>query len=200
MNAFSAFASKLKYRRLWLTNNFSYGSIYHGSYMNWKTDPNPLVFIMYSDREYTQGINIHHLNYADKEWLKSLIASLAVKNDIINGFVLYQLIKNKRHSIIDTAYRKYFTRLLDLKLVSGGLSPELNSMAVSFSDSYIISLNNVLEGKERADQFYVPTEEQIQERIIQAQNTVDLRKGTVAGNRTAPWYRSTTPTAPWYRG
>lgn len=200
MNAFTVLANKLKQRRLWLTNNFSYGSIYHGSYKNWKTDPNPLVFIMYSDRNYTQGINIHHLSYPDKEWLKGLIASLALNNNKIDGFVLYQLIKNKRYSIINTAYRKYFTHMLNLRLVSGGLNPELNNMAVSISDSYITSLNNALNGREAVRDFYVPTEEQMQARIIQAQNSFDLRKGTVAGNRNAPWFRPTAPTAPWYRG
>ena len=200
MNAFSVLADKLRKRRLWLTNNFSYGAFYYGSYSNWKTDPKPLIFIMYSDREYTQGLNIHHMSYADKEWFKGLIASLALNRNKIDGFTLYQLIKNRRQSIVQTAYRKYFTRMLDMKLVSGGLSPELNNMAVAFPDSYIISLNNALNGRNILVDYYIPTQEQIQARIIQAQNTLDIQKGTTPGGRTAPWYRSSQPTAPWYRG
>lgn len=190
MNIFTVLADKLKQRRLWLTNNFSYGCFYHGSYQRWKTDPNPLIFIMYSDRNYTQGLNIHHMSYADKEWFKSLVASFAFNHTKIDGYSLYQMLKQRRYTIVQTAYRKYFTNMLNLKMVSGGINPELNNFNHSISDSYIISLNNIIEGKENLNGYYKPTPEQIQTRIAMANNIIDLgRKNNPMAGRTAPWYR-----------
>lgn len=131
------------------------------------------------------------MSYADKEWFKSLIASFALNHTKIDGYTLYQLLKQRRYSIVQTAYRKYFTNLLRLELVSGGMNPELNNFNHPLSDSYIISLNNIIEGKENINGLYRPTSEQLQARIAMANNIIDLSRNnnTMAG-RTAPWYRT----------
>jgi len=186
--------NKIRFSRFALSSRvkmLTFGAIYQGSYSNWKHDPNPQIFVMYSGPKYTHGINLHYMSGSDKMWFGNLLYMIKRGGQIIDGYTLYKLFKSQRINVVKTCYRVYFTNLLNMKLVSAGLTP-LNKIAYTFSkDPFIIALNARIAPSEMTtipQVAYSSTE--LQERIISAQNAQPIAKQRVSPLRApAPWIK-----------
>lgn len=177
--------NKLKFRRLALNPGvklLTYGAIYSGKYSQWRHDPNPIIFIMYSDTRYTHAINTGYLNRSDKIWLGRLIYNIKNGAQNINGKTLYNLIKMKRPYIIEIAYRIYFTNLLKMKLVSAGIT-YLDSRVYSTRDQWINTLNEMIKPS-ALENDYTPngvsySSSELSDRITEALNSTNIKTNTV---------------------
>jgi len=186
--------NKIRFSRFALSGRvkmLTFGAIYQGNYSNWKHDPNPQIFVMYSGPKYTHAIQLHYMSYSDKMWFGNLLYMVKRGGQIIDGYTLYKLFKSQKMNIIKTCYRVYFTNLLNMKLVSAGITP-LNKIAYTFSkDPFIISLNEKIKPTEMTTVprvAYSSTE--LQERIISAQNAQPIAQQRVSSTRTiAPWIK-----------
>lgn len=193
---FSWLVSKIRFARFAFstrTRLLTFGAIYKGSYSNWKHDPSPLIFVMYSGPKITHAININYMNRGDKTWFAHLIYMVRRGGQIIDGYTLYKLFKMRRMSVVKTCYRTYFTNLLNMKLVSAGFT-SLDKMIYTFSrDPWVIALNEMIKPTEMAktpEIAFSPTE--LQERVITAANAMPITQGRVSGGpmtRKAPWVR-----------
>ena len=190
--------NKLKYKRVSgsPTRMLTFGAIYNGPYSNWKHDAQPLIWIQWSDQNITHGINCHYLNRADKQWFGQLIYLVKRAGQNIDPRTFYHLLKQKRPNIINTAYRMYKTNLLNVKLVSAGITPLDKLIYTTSRDPWIAALNEMIKPSDMKNMpskiAFSPTE--LQERIIQASNAVDIRKQSVG-----PRSPFTSP-APYVRG
>ena len=184
--------NKIRFSRFALSGRvklLTFGAIYQGSYSNWKHDPNPQIFVMYSGPKYTHGINLHYASGSDKMWFGNLIYMVRRGGQIIDGYTLYKLFKSQRINVVKTCYRVYFTNLLNMKLVSAGLTP-LNKIAYTFSkDPFIAALNARIAPSEMTTIPQVAySSAELQERIIAAQNVQPITKQRVSPLRApAPW-------------
>ena len=174
---------------------YSFGAIYYGSYINWKHDPRPLIWIQYSNQIHTHALNIHYLSHADKAWLARTIYLIKKAGQIIDGYVFYKLLKLQRPSIIETSYRNYFTNLLNMKMVSAGITPLDKLIYTIGADPWVRALNEVLKPTELTaspDVSYYPTE--LQDRITQTLNATPITQKRV-GQSTGAFGK-----APWWKG
>jgi len=172
----------------------TFGAIYYGNYSNWKHDPTPLIWCQYSGPKHTHGINIHYLSSSDKAWLMNTIYIMKRANQRMNGRVFYQLLKMRRPSIIKSSYRVYFTNLLNVKLVSAGITPLDRMIYTNFADPWIAQLNALIKPSEMVRETvqvaYSPTE--LRDRIVNSLNSVDIRKqrvGKTSSIGRAPWLK-----------
>jgi hypothetical protein len=171
---------------------YQFGSFFFGPYTNWKNDPTPLIFCMYSGPNYTHGINIHYLNTTDKMWLGRIIYITTKAKQIMDGYTFYQMLKQQRINIVKTAYRVYFTGMCNYKLVGQGMNTHLYEMVRPHSDTWLRTLNENTSPDEISfppiELAYSP--EELKNRIIQAQNSVPIvqQKITKTGSfGPAPW-------------
>ena len=130
-----------------------FGTIYTMRYSNFKRDPNPLIFVLYSgprrfvhiSGHYTDGINLHYLNYADKMWFARMMYLVKKGNQQMNPRLFYRFLKLNRPSIIRAAYRRYHTSMIGgPKMVSAGWT-HLSKLVYPFNDPWIQGLNRTLE-------------------------------------------------------
>lgn len=189
-----------------------FGGIYKiGSYRNFKTDPSPLIFIMYSGTmqfikkqgHYTDGINLNYISQGDKMWLARTIFLMKKGNQNMNGATFYKFLKFHRPSIIKTAYRRYHTHLLvNPKLVSAGLT-NLYKLVYPFNDNFINQLNNMINQDQlqstKIEVSYSPTE--IQERINTVTSMQNINEQRVNQNQNQQNINQqrTNNVAPWVR-
>lgn len=128
---------------------FGVGRIYQTRYRNWKHDPRPLLFILGSDAFYTVGINVHYLGPYQSS-LINFINNLrkSQSTQLLTGYTLYQLMKRMYPGIPRQGYRKYFTSMLNGKLVSEGISqlPE-NTIGNMLAEPWVRRLNNTIRPK-----------------------------------------------------
>lgn len=193
--------NKLRFKRFALSGNVKlleqYG-FYYGHYANWKHDPNPLIFVMYSGPDYTHGINTHYMSSGDKQWFGRMLFLLKKGGQNIDGVTMYRLLKLRRMSIVKTCYRVYFTRLLNMKLAGAGLTDLDRLVYPVTKDPWLLALNEMMKPEEisqGAPQIaHSPTE--IQDRINQSINAVPLQQQSVSSNRPRAPY---TGAAPWVR-
>lgn len=171
-----------------------YGTIVHMTYLNYKHDPTPMIFVMYSGLKYTHGLNIHYMSDADKEWLGRMMYMIKKGQQTIDGRTLYQLIKTQRPSIVKTCYRVYFTHMIrNSKTVSAGFTA-LQKIEFPSEDPYIKSLNAYLNPANQpaygVQVSYYPDE--LRDRIIMAQNSIPLNSATTKiGSATKPIQKGT---------
>jgi len=85
-----------------------FGDLILCRYLRFKHDPAPMVFILKSDSTYTEGLNSHYLNKTEANYVRKLMMQFP---DNAGNKVYYHL-KNSNRSVINRAYRKYFTNLL----------------------------------------------------------------------------------------
>jgi len=178
-----------------LRNPLIFGCIYKFYYKNFKHDPNPLVWVQYSDQKYTHAINLNYLDYGDKVWLMRAIYNIKKGAQKIDGFVFYQFLKANRPTIVKKAYRLYFTNMIiGHKLVSEGITDN-RPLVKDFSDQWIQQLNKFIApeqiGSTSIQVAYSPTE--LQERVMEAKNSINLSRKS-----NAPWAQQKT-NAPWMR-
>jgi len=183
---------KLRYKRLGANPQMkflAFGAIYEGTYSNWKHDARPLIWVQWCDERITHGINIHYLNRADKEWFGQMIYIVKKAGQNIDPLTMYRFLKQRRINIVNIAYRQYHTNLLNMKLVSAGITP-LDSMLYTIStDPWVAALNDMIKPSEMKAPpsriAFSPTE--LQERVNLALNATDIRRGTVGGQPPAPY-------------
>lgn len=132
--------SNIRNRRRLIT-----GCLYQGTYRNFKNDPRPLIFIFYSDNNITHAININYLSGGQKTWFTNFIISIYNDNKIYNGYMLYQVIKRSNYNIVKTAYRKYKTNLLKMKIVSYGINKYTRIPLYSTMHPFINNINKSLK-------------------------------------------------------
>jgi len=99
------------------------GNIYSFHYRRYKVDPNPLVLVLYCDKDICHALNFHYLSKELNEQLIHMIATLAVKNN--KDIDTYNLYHNwmKRHipAVIRNAYRTYKpNQITSVKKVTNG--------------------------------------------------------------------------------
>jgi len=196
-------AKLMRRKQYSVSNNAGYsllfGTIYKmRTYKNWKHDPNPLVYIMYSGTmrfihkqgHYTDAINLNYLTQQDKLWLGRMIYLMKKGNQKMNGRVFYRYLKTRRPSIIKSGYRRYHTNLImNPKLVSAGVT-NFTKMVYPYKDQFIMKLNENLSSTQgginsNIQVAYNPTE--LRDRIISAQNSRPLSSNSMSVGRPAPW-------------
>jgi len=169
---------------------YTFGAIYYGVYKNWKHDPNPLIWIQYSDQRYTHAINMNYLDNSEKAWFVRTIFLLKKYQQQIDGKIFYQMLKQQKMSIVKKSYRVYFTNLLDMKLVGAGIT-NMEKLVYRTNNVFINQLNEAVKPTELTR---LPTQvayntTELRDRIIEAQNTVPLHQATVNTGTTASWVR-----------
>ena len=198
-NFYGWLVNKLKYKRFsgGQMKLLTFGGIYLAHYSNFKHDPTPLIWVQWSDPNITHGLNIHYFNRADKQWFGQLIYMIKRAGQNIDPLAFYHLLKQRRPNLVKNYYRVYKTNLLNAKLVSAGITPLDSLIYTTSTDPWIAALNEMIRPSEMKNLpskiTFSPTE--LQERIIEARNSVDIRTQKVSGPR-APF----TNPAPYIRG
>lgn len=194
--------AKLRNRRYSVQNNTKrsliFGTIYKiGNYQNFKRDPAPMIYVMYSGHmtfthvsgHYTDGINLNYLGQSDKMWIAKMIYMMKKGGQRMNGVVFYKFLKLQRPNIIRTAYRRYHTSMIKSpKMVSSGIT-NLDKLVYPYNDPFIVSLNNSITQTElhqtNVQVAYNSTE--LRDRITSAQNTRPISQ--IRQTQQAPWIK-----------
>ena len=202
MNIFGWLFDRLRNRRFAIQNRtgraLMFGAIYKMTlYRNWKRDPSPLIFVMYSgpmqfsrkSGHYTDGININYLDNTEKQWLGRMIYLMRKGNQQMTGATFYRFLKSQRPSVVKKAYRRYHTGMINNpRMVSAGIT-NFDQLKYPFNDPFIQALNEMIEPSSLATGVQVshsPTE--LNDRIIQAQNSTNINQiRTNQPGKTAPW-------------
>ena len=170
------------------------GTIVKMNYANYKHDPSPLIFVLYSGIKYTDGLNLNYLNTQEKQYLGRLIYALKRGNQVINGQALYLILKRDvYYSIVRKCYRKYFSNLImNPKMVSAGFTP-LNRMVYPYNEPFIVALNRYLDYGNMSYTYptkvaYYPQE--LQDRINLALNSVPIGTHSATTPATTPTIRN----------
>lgn len=169
------------------------GTFVKMNYANYKHDPSPLIFVLYSGIKYTDGLNINYLNFQEKQYLGRLVYALRRGNQVIDGHSLYLILKRDvYYSIVRKCYRKYFSNLImNPRMVSSGFTP-LNRLVYPYNDPFISSLNRYLNGENLGytNQRVAYYPQELQDRINMAIHSVPI--GTHSA--TTPTQQATVPT------
>lgn len=196
---FSRIISKLRrirFSRSPRSKLLAFGAIYLGTYTNFKHDRTPLIWVQWSDETYTHGINLHYLNQSDRMWFARTIYLMSKGGQRITPRNMYHFLKMRRKNIVQVAYRKYFTSLLNMRLVSPGITPLHKMVYTDHNEHFIKALNKQLEPSEMA--IGAPqiafSDTELQERIIQATQATPITQ-----RRIAPYIREDRKKAPWLK-
>jgi hypothetical protein len=123
---------------------FAPGRIYKCIYRNYKHDPRPLLFILSSNAFYTHAINIHYLGGFQSSLMRMII-NMKQSGKVLTGMIIYQFMKIRMPGIPKMGYRKYFTKFLNGKLVSDGISQTpLPGKALFISEPFVNALNKAI--------------------------------------------------------
>ncbi len=196
---FSRIISKLRKIRFSLAPKarlLTFGAIYLGTYTNFKHDRTPLIWIQWSDEKYTHGINLHYLNPSDRAWFMRTIYLISKGRQRLTPKNMYNFILMRKKSIVNTAYRKYHTPLLNMRLVSPGITDLHRLIFTDHNEEFIKTLNKQLEPSSmRSSSIPIAfSETELQERIIQATQATPITK-----RRVAPYIIKNSKKAPWMR-
>lgn len=171
------------------------GTIVKMTYSNYKHDPNPLIFVLYSGVKYTHALNLNYLNQQEKQYIGRLIYALRRGNQIIDGHSLYMILKRDvYYSIVRKCYRTYFSNLImNPKMVSAGFTP-LNRLVYPYNDPFVVALNRYLNNENL--NYTQPTQisyypQELRDRINLAIHSVPIGRATVPA--TTPTTPATTP-------
>lgn len=197
---FSRILSKLRGIRFSLSPKarlLTFGAIYLGPYTNFKHDRTPLIWVQWSDLQYTHGINLHYLNSADRMWFMRTVYLMSKGGQNITPKNMYNLLKMRRKNIVNIAYRKYFTPLMNMRLVSPGITNMHSLVYTDHNEEFIKTLNTQLQPSSIFNS-KVPqiafSDTELQDRIMQANDAIPITQRKVApyinkqGNR-APWLK-----------
>ena len=153
------------------------GTFVKMNYANYKHDPSPLIFVLYSGIKYTDGLNINYLNFQEKQYLGRLVYAMRRGNQVIDGHSLYLILKRDvYYSIVRKCYRKYFSNLImSPRMVSSGFTP-LNRLVYPYNDPFISSLNRYLNGENLGytNQRVAYYPQELQDRINMAIHSVPI--------------------------
>jgi L-rhamnose mutarotase len=182
---------RLRFKRLAVNPQMKYlavGALYSGNYSNFKHDPKPLLFVMWCDEKIVHAFNCNYFSKIQKKWMGQTIYLIKKANQNIDPRTLYRFIKQRRPDLLNY-YRQYHTELLNMKLVSAGITNLDSLLYTVSSDPWIAALNELIKPSEMIKPpskiSFSPTE--LQERVNLALSSTDLRKGTVGGQPPAPY-------------
>lgn len=151
-------------------NKYVFGTILSGSYANAKTDNNPTILCLgnYFDPNKNNwkvhGIQFHHLNPYDLQWLLQQLIIWKKNGATIDPRSFYYYLKNKHPEIID-AYRTYHTELTSFKTISPGISSvsmENCSSPFDTRDSIINQFNQFIKNPSKLNNYTQANEVQQQ--------------------------------------
>lgn len=166
-----------------------FGCVYKMSYRNWKHDPNPLIWVQYSDQKYTHGININYLSPDEKMWLMRTIYNVKKGAQRIDGRVFYQLMKFQKPSIAKKAYRLYHTNMImNFKLVSAGITNN-DPLVSPFGDPWVLQLNKFISPQRLDESKNIKvaySQDELQNRIAEAVNAIPITKKPTFGVQQKP--------------
>ncbi|MDR0677012.1 MAG: hypothetical protein LBF97_08270 [Elusimicrobiota bacterium] len=107
---------------------YTFGTICNGSYLNWKHDPNPSVFVLhggepgYNLKKMVHGINLHYMPSGDQyRFIRTLYLAYRGQQ-IISKPLMYQYLKLNFPNIIKQCYRMYHLEMCDFKIISPGIT------------------------------------------------------------------------------
>jgi hypothetical protein len=170
------------------------GTIVKMNYSNYKHDPNPLIFVLYSGVKYTHGLNLNYLNFQEKQYLGRLIYALKRGNQVIDGHTLYLILKRDvYYSLVRKCYRTYFSNLImSPKMVSSGYTP-LNRLVYPYNDPFIVALNKYVNNENLGytapvQVAYYPQE--LRDRINMAIHSVPIGTQSATVSATTPTIRN----------
>jgi len=110
---------------------------------------------------------------------------------------MYNFLKLRRKNIIKVAYRKYFTSLMNMRLVSPGITNMHKLVYTDHNEEFIKTLNTQLQPSSIFNRS-VPTiafsETELQERVIQATQSIPITQ-----RRVAPYIKPQGNRAPWLK-
>jgi len=160
MGVISWLLNKLRSRRYAMTSTkgraLIFGCIYTLRYSNYKRDPSPMILVLYSGPRtfihtsgfYTDGLNLHYMSIADKQWLSRTIYLLKKGNQIMKPHMFYKFLKLNRPNIIRTCFRRYHTSMIGApRMISAGWT-HLTKLTYPHNDPYIQMLNKALQPTE----------------------------------------------------
>ena len=176
-----------------------FGTIVKMSYSNYKHDPNPLIWVQYSNQKYTHGINLNYLYFNDKRWFAKMIYLMKKGNQIMDGRTMYKFFKLNRYAVVEKAYRLYFTNMIhNPRMVSAGIT-NLDKLIYPYKDPYIDALNKAIStaaiGTTAVQIAY--SQDELRNRIIGANNirnvhSIKVGQQGTGGIQRAPWIKTTS--------
>lgn len=90
-----------------MAGRLDFGDLVLQRYGNWAHDPNPLIFVLYSDSLYTHGLNSHYVSKQEAEQLRKLMAYIPPGQQNL----AYMFLKARFNSVL-RSYRVYKTPLI----------------------------------------------------------------------------------------
>ena len=90
-----------------MAGRLDFGDLVLQRYGNWKHDPVPLNFILYSDALYTHTLNSHYLSKSEAEQLRKLMTYIPLGQQ----HLAYTFLKARFNSVL-RSYRVYKTPLM----------------------------------------------------------------------------------------
>lgn len=90
-----------------MAGRLDFGDLVLQRYGNWHHDPNPLIFVLYSDALYTHSLNSHYLSKQEAEQLRRLMAYIPPGQQSLT----YKFLKARFNSVL-RSYRVYKTPLI----------------------------------------------------------------------------------------
>ena len=90
-----------------MAGRLDFGDLVLQRYGNWHNDPNPLIFVLYSDALYTHSLNTHYISKNEAEQLRKLMAYIPPGQQSL----AYIFLKSRFNSVL-RSYRVYKTPLI----------------------------------------------------------------------------------------
>ena len=90
-----------------MAGRLDFGDLVLQRYGNWHHDPNPLIFVLYSDALYTHALNSHYISKAEAEQLRKLMCYIPPGQQQL----AYSFLKARFNSVL-RSYRVYKTPLI----------------------------------------------------------------------------------------
>lgn len=90
-----------------MAGRLEFGDLVLQRYGNWHRDPNPLIFVLYSDALYTHGLNSHYISKTEAEQLRKLMCYIPPGQQ----HLAYDFLKARFNSVL-RSYRVYKTPLI----------------------------------------------------------------------------------------
>jgi len=90
-----------------VAGRLEFGDLVLQRYGNWHRDPNPLIFVLYSDALYTHGLNSHYISKTEAEQLRKLMCYIPPGQQ----HLAYDFLKARFNSVL-RSYRVYKTPLI----------------------------------------------------------------------------------------
>jgi hypothetical protein len=148
------------------------GKIYKFNYWNSSNDASPLVYVLQTDRQYMEGLNINYLTpFEAKELAQTLVhLSVIMENIKMTGLLMYELMMSDVPDVIKKIYRKYQLKYITSPYlvsngITGGDTGSYREKVLSYNHPFIKYFNALMEPAFRE-----------KTKIIEAENIKQIEK------------------------